>query len=115
MGEGYPGGNTNLRGCPDGFSRMTVGLVKIPQPERPLLEGVRGQPPILILDHLPDLMRQAGLRHRLALPVFLDLFLPAGPQRLVGPLVIVEALADLLSLLPVLSEDLLAHTRSEEH
>src|SRR6516165_12378514 len=68
----------DLRAGAERLARMAIWLVKIPQLVSPILERVRGQDPILILDHVPKLASESRQRDRHAFPVLTRLSGPCG-------------------------------------
>src|SRR6516225_11854561 len=73
----------DLRAGAERLARMAIWLVKIPQLVSPILERVRGQDPILILDHVPKLASESRQRDRHAFPVLTRLSGPCGEQSIV--------------------------------
>ena len=55
---------------------MTLGGIDVPKAQRPVLERVRGQDPVLALDRGPDLRREPRRGQRRRVPVGLRVALP---------------------------------------
>ena len=60
---------------------MTLGGVDVPKAQRPVLERVRGEYPVLALDRGPDLRREPRRGQRRRVPVGLRVALPLFPKR----------------------------------
>src|SRR5436190_6324083 len=64
---------------------MPVRPVEVPELADLLLQRVRGEDPILMLDHFPHFEREPRERDRRGIPVRACLLLPSGPDLVVAP------------------------------
>ncbi len=69
MGERDAERDADLRAGAERAAGMAIGLIEIPQLERPVLQRAGGQHPVLGLDHVPYFVGEARQRDRRRIPV----------------------------------------------
>ncbi|TME25529.1 MAG: hypothetical protein E6I64_10890, partial [Chloroflexi bacterium] len=85
MRERDPDRRPDLRRRPERAARMAARTVNVPEPQRPVLERVRRQDPVLALDDRPELGRESRRGQRRCVPVLARLLLPASADLVVHP------------------------------